>query len=452
MLALRAKQHKHACALILDAFNWDNKERAAASLGEDMTEDVTRARAPTAKEEFARGWPVVVSATVGFGLGLSALSFYTNGTFVEPLGKEFGWSVGQVQTAIAFMPLGTVLMAPVIGWMTDKFGSRPIALISLVLYAISFAMLSQITSNIVSFYATWAVMSVVGAGTLAITWSRAVNGWFNKGRGMALGLALMGSGLTGFIAPPLSNWAIDAYGWRTAYLVLAALPAIIALPVVFTLFKDPPIANLAAPGSLQIPGLTLGEAVKTGRFWLMWFAIVLVSVGVGGLISNMFPILMSDGLDRPTAAMAAGMIGLSVIVGRIVAGFLLDRVWAPLVALVFLSIPAISCIILAAGTSPVWMLILAAALVGLAAGAEFDLIAFMISRYFGMKSYAQLYSVQFIGFGLASGLAAPLFGGVYDRFNSYDPILYAAAVMFVLGAVMFLGLGKYPKEYAVDAH
>lgn len=417
-----------------------------------MTDLSARPTTPTAREEFAQGWPIVVSATIGFGLGLSALSFYTNGTFVEPLGKEFGWSVGQVQTAIAFMPLGTVLMAPVIGWLTDKFGSRSIALISLLLYAISFAMLSQITSNIVTFYATWAVMSVVGAGTLAITWSRAVNGWFNKGRGMALGLALMGSGLTGFIAPPLSNWAIDAYGWRTAYLVLAALPALIALPAVFMLFRDPPLSKLAAPGTQEIPGLTLGQAIKTGRFWLMWFAIVLVSVGVGGLISNMFPILMSDGLDRPTAAIAVSMIGLSVIAGRIIAGFLLDRIWAPIVAFVFLSVPAISCIILATGTAPIWALVTAAALVGLAAGAEFDLIAFVISRYFGMKSYAQLYSVQFIGFGLASGLAAPLFGNVFDRFKSYDPILYAAAVMFVLGALMFLGLGRYPKEYAADAH
>jgi predicted MFS family arabinose efflux permease len=422
------------------------------SFGGHMTEEINRANAPTIGEEFARGWPVVVSAIVGFGLGLSALSFYTNGTFVQPLGKEFGWSVGQVQTAIAFMPLGTVVMAPVIGWMTDKFGARPIALISLVLYAISLAMLSQINANIASFYATWAVMSVVGAGTLAITWSRAVNGWFNRGRGLALGLALMGSGLTGFGAPALANWAIDAYGWRTAYLVLASLPALIALPVVFMLFRDPPIANLTTPGTDEIPGMSLLEAMKTGRFWLMWFAIVFVSVGVGGLISNMFPILMSDGLDRPTAAIAAGMIGLSVIVGRVVAGFLLDRMWAPAVAFVFLAVPAISCLILASGTSQIWLLVVAAGLVGLAAGAEFDLIAFMISRYFGMKSYAKLYSVQFIGFGLASGLAAPLFGRVFDRFKTYDPILYVAAGLFILGALMFLALGKYPKAYGVDGH
>jgi predicted MFS family arabinose efflux permease len=417
-----------------------------------MADGGMQASGLTSRQEFERGWPVIVSATLGFGLGLSALSFYTNGTFVEPLKAEFGWSVGQVQTAIAFMPLGTVFMAPVIGWLTDRVGARPVALISLALFALSFAMLSRITSDIKSFYATWAVMSVVGAGTLAITWSRAVNGWFNKGRGFALGLALMGSGLTGFIAPPLSNWAIDAYGWRTAYLILAALPALIALPAVFFLFRDPPLANLQTGTNAAIPGLTLGEAARTGRFWMMWFAIVFVSVGVGGLISNMFPILMSDGLDRPTAAIAVGMIGLSVIAGRVVSGFLIDRIHAPIVAFVFLSIPAISCFILAGGTAPIWGLVIAAALVGLAAGAEFDLIAFMISRYFGMKAYAQLYSVQFIGFGLASGLAAPLFGRVFDRFKTYDPILYIAAGLFVVGALMFLALGKYPDAYAVGAH
>jgi predicted MFS family arabinose efflux permease len=417
-----------------------------------MTDDTVGGGVTSVKQEFAQGWPVVLSATIGFGLGLSALSFYTNGTFVQPLGDEFGWSVGQIQTAIAFMPLGTVIMAPIIGWLTDKIGARVIVLVSLLLYAASFAMLSQITSSIITFYATWATMSVLGAGTLAITWSRAVNGWFNKGRGLALGLALMGSGLTAFFAPPLANWAIEAHGWRTAYLVLAALPALIAFPAVFMLFRDPPLANLAAPGSTDIPGLKVGEALKTVRFWMMWVAIVLVSVGVGGLISNMFPILMSDGLDRPTAAKAVGMIGLSVIAGRVLAGFLLDRIWAPAVAFVFLSIPAISCLILAGGSAPIWALVVAAGLVGLAAGAEFDLIAFMTSRYFGMKSYAKLYSFQFIGFGLASGFAAPMFGKVFDQYKSYDPILYAAAVLFIVGALMFLALGKYPKEYGVDAH
>jgi predicted MFS family arabinose efflux permease len=115
---------------------------------------------------------------------------------------------------------------------------------------------------------------------------------------------------------------------------------------------------------------------------------------------------------------------------------------------VFLSIPALSCVILTYGEAPVWALFAAAALVGLAAGAEFDLIAFMVSRYFGMNAYAKIYALQFVGFGLASGFAAPLFGRVYDTYKSYDPILYAAAGMFVVGALMFLLLGRYPKEFA----
>jgi predicted MFS family arabinose efflux permease len=400
----------------------------------------------TAGQEFARAWPVLLAAMLGFGLGLSALPFYTNGMFVEPLGKAFGWSVGDVQTAIALMPIGTVLMAPVIGVLTDRFGARPVALVSLAFYALAFAALSQITSDKNSFYLGWALMAVAGSGTVAITWSRAVNGWFDKGRGLALGLALMGSGVTGIFAAPFANYVIEAYGWRTAYLALGALPGLIALPAALFLFKDPPRVSAAA--SALVSGLSFSAAVKTTRFWIMWIAVVLVSIGVGGVISNMMQILTADGLDRNTAVLAMATIGLTVIVGRIFAGFLIDRIWAPLVAAIFLSIPALSCVILAYGEAPVWALFAAAALVGLAAGAEFDLIAFMVSRYFGMKAYAKIYALQFIGFGLASGFAAPLFGRVFDAYKSYDPILYAAAGMFVVGALMFLLLGRYPKEFA----
>jgi MFS family permease len=398
----------------------------------------------TAGEEFARAWPVLLAALIGFGLGLSALPFYTAGIFVKPLSEEFGWSPAQIQTALVLMPLGTVVMAPVIGWAADRFGSKPVIVISLILYIIAFAAIGLVNNGtLISFYAAWAAMAIVGAGTLAIAWTRAINGWFDRGRGLALGLALCGSGLTGFLVPPYTEWLIETYGWRLAYVGLAALPLALALPLVLIFFRDPPRIAKGAAGARDVPGLTGAEALRTSQFWIMAVGFFLISVGVGALIPNMVPFLIKDGFAPMQAAQIAGVIGISVIVGRVVAGFLIDRFWAPIIAFVFLIVPAASCLILANPEIGLFYVALAAALVGLAAGAEFDLIAFMSSRYFGMKDYGKIYAWQFIGFGVGAGFAPPLPGIVLGRTGSYDPALYAIAAMFVVGATMLLFLGKY---------
>ncbi len=405
----------------------------------------------TTGQEFARGWPILLSALIGFGLGLSALTFYTNQVFVTPLMEAFGWKASQIQAGIVFMPIGTILMAPIIGGLCDKYGARPVVLVSILLYAASVASFSLLTPSLIGYYAHWIGMSLLGAGTLAITWTKAINGWFDRGRGIALGVALAGSGLTGFFAPQLANWAIDAHGWRTAYLILAALPAVVAFPLALLLFRDPP-KSIVAAGAADLPGMTGKEALATARFWIMAVAFLFISIGVGALIPNMFRILVSDGFTTAQAAQVAGLIGLSVIAGRIIAGVLLDRVWAPLVAFVFLSVPAISCLLLANPEVGLQYLAIAAVLVGLAAGAEFDLIAYMVSRYFGMRNYGQIYSWQFIAFGVGSGFMAPVPELVKENFGSYDPALYIIAALFVIGGAMLLLMGRYPKEYARAGH
>jgi MFS family permease len=392
--------------------------------------------------EFRRGWPTLLASLFGFGLGLSALTFYANQVFIPELSKEFGWTGSQIQAGILAMPIATIFLAPVIGSIVDRFGARRVVLVSIFLYALSVASFYVLTPSLWQYYAHWGVMSVVGLGTIAITWTRTVAGWFDKGRGIALGVALMGTGLAGAFIPRFTTWAIEGYGWREAYVMLAAFPMLIALPLVFFLFRDPP-KQLVGQTAVELPGMSGGEALKSGHFWLMWVAFFFISVGVGALIPNMVPILMADGVTRANAASLAGLIGLSVIAGRLVCGLLIDRIWAPAIAFVFLAVPAVSCLVLAHPEFGSQYLALAAILVGLAAGAEFDLIAFMVSRYFGMKNYAKIYAWQFIGFGIGSGFMAPVPSLVKERMGSYDPALYVIAALFVLGAFMLLFMGRY---------
>jgi predicted MFS family arabinose efflux permease len=301
-------------------------------------------------------------------------------------------------------------------------------------------------------------MAVVGSGTIPVTWTRVVNTWFDKNRGLALGLTMAGTGVIGTFAPTAANTLIADYGWRGGYIGLGIAIAVVGLPILLLFFRDRPALpdghHDGSPHARERQmslGLSPREALRGYRFWVMGVAMFLICGGVAGLITNLVPLLTDKGMARPEAAAFAGVIGLSVIAGRLVAGWLIDRFWGPGVAFVFLIAPAISCLVLAQAAIDPALLWIAVPLIGLAAGAELDMLAFFTAKYFGMKHYGALYGGQFGFFAISSGFAPALFGTVYDRVGNYEPILLIAAVCFVIGAALFLTLGRYP-SFAAQVH
>jgi OFA family oxalate/formate antiporter-like MFS transporter len=279
-----------------------------------------------------------------------------------------------------------------------------------------------------------------------------VNAWFQSNRGLALAITLMGTGITGIFLPTFATWLITNYGWRHAFLGIACLPLLIALPVAWMFFHEPTTSE-ANPALLAAnrTGVDLSQALRDHRFYVIALAVLCISFGVGGSITNFVPLLVDRGFDPVRAAKIAGVIGISVIVGRLLAGYLVDRYWAPLITLLMLALPAVACLMLAHETVGVPTAIASAAMIGFAAGAETDLVAFLTARYFGIAHYGKLYGLQYSVFGLASGLAPFIFGRVFDLTKSYKLALYAAAVLFVAGALALLTLGKYPTFVAAPA-
>ena len=172
---------------------------------------------PSTLDEFRRGWKTLLASAMGNGSGLSGIAFYTFGVFIVPLVTAFGWTRGQVSIAASFMILGTAITAPIIGSIIDRLGAQRVALISMVLVALGYFALTQSSGSIALFYASWLMIALVGGGTTPVVWTRAVNMWFDRGRGLALGLALAGSGVASIFAPVLTNSMIKAYGWQGAY-------------------------------------------------------------------------------------------------------------------------------------------------------------------------------------------------------------------------------------------
>jgi len=394
--------------------------------------------------EFRMGWKPLVGAMLGVSAGLTGIVFYTHGVFVLSITEEFGWSRGATQFAFSFVMMSAALTGPLIGGLSDKYGARRVALISMFALSLSFASLSLTTDNILVYYALWILMSVIAAGTFPVTWTRGVNSWFDKSRGLALGMTMMGTGLVAAVGPSYAAWLIESFGWREAYQAIGATLLVVAFPVAYFFFQERDEKDVAIHSSSANTGVTLREALADYRFWAMGIALLFICYGVGGLITNLVPMLTDKGLPLDYAVEKAGLVGIMVIVGRLVVGYLIDRVWAPGVACVFLILPAASCLILAQSMPSGLMISISALAIGLAAGAELDVIAYMSSRYFGLKNYGKIYGAQFVFFAVGSGAAPAVFGWSQDVTGSYELILYSTAALFVVGSLLMLVMGPYP--------
>ncbi|MCY4264227.1 MAG: MFS transporter, partial [Gammaproteobacteria bacterium] len=335
--------------------------------------------------EFRIGWPVVISSMLGIAFGMSPLPFYTIGVFAGPLATEFGWGIDQVLSGLAVFTVAAMAASPLIGTLSDRLGVRRVALTSLFLFSLSFMAFALNNGSLTLYYTLWVLLAFCGAGTLPITFTRAISNWFHHKRGLALGVALIGTGVSGALAKLFAAFMMDAASWRLAYVAVGALPLLIALPIGLLLFRDiddPKSADrvkqlsavqTAGEASTTIYGLTLAQALLDWRFWLLAVVFVPLSFAIGGPIPNMETLLAAKGFSIGDAVFLASCLGYAVFVGRLVGGFLLDHIWAPLVACVLLILPAISINVMSGDALAYSSALMAVLLLGIAAGMEFDL-------------------------------------------------------------------------------
>jgi MFS family permease len=395
--------------------------------------------------ELKRGWRVVLAASLGVGTGLSPIPFYTIGVFIRPLSKEFGWTADQILLALVATTLSVMVAGPIVGMLSDKYGVRRVTLISTAGFGLSFLLFALNPGSLPLFYATYAVMAIVGTGTLPVTWTRAVNSWFRERRGLALGLALLSTGIFGSLSKLYANWLVDLAGWRVAYAGLAAFPLLIALPfaIAFLHEREEPSGDIGAVHRHE-GGVTLAQALRMRRFWTIALALVMITAGVGGIIPNLEKLMESKGFASATAVDLAAIIGFAVLVGRPVGGWLIDRFWAPGVAFFILAAPALAFFLMGHVTLSVPILAGCVFLIGFASGVEYDVVAYLVSRYFGMRAYSAIYGCVYVAFGIGAGFAPALIARAFTAQHTYDGVLTILSAIVIAGAALLLTLGRYP--------
>jgi len=405
--------------------------------------------------EFRTGWPTLLLALVGVGTSVSALLIYSLGTLIVPLQQAFGWSRADLQLAVSFLAAGGAISINFAGWLNLRYGMRAVTGVSMLAVAAAFGAMMAMPGSIGWLYLGYFLLPFIGIGTTPVTWTHIVNLKFERHRGLALSLVLCGTGIAAAVLPSLLNGAMARWGWQAGYGALAGLVAVFWLTMAWRyLPKVVPrstttTSTSAAPG-VVIDGMPWQQAVRARNFWVCNIGLALVVSAIYGLTANTVPLLRDLGHSAAEASGIFGAFGVSLIAGRLIVGVLIDRLWAPGVAALALALPAVGCAMFlsADAQTPVALLVLATALCGAGAGAEFDIAAYLVARYFGLRDYGRLFGLHLSVVTVGSAVAPFAFAALMRASGGYRPVLMFCAVCCVVGPALLLTLGRYPPRSA----
>jgi cyanate permease len=395
--------------------------------------------------EFAAAWPVLAAATIGLAIGVHALPFYTAGTFMAPLANEFGWTRAELSIGPMLLTLVLALGAPAVGGIIDRWGDRLLILFSLASLAILVFLMTRLDGDIREYWLLFAAMPLLGAGSGTLAFSRIVSAAFLRQRGTALGIALTGTGVTSALGPAFFSGIIEAEGWRHAYLVMAIIISAMTPFVLFPLWRRSRGAAVPRAAPEDAPPrdgqATFGEALHSSVFWRLAIAFPLVSLSSIGMVVHFVPLLRDSGMMPAEATAMAGLIGLAMIGARLVSGVLIDLIFAPWVASGVMAICATGLALLA--LDPVTFAWCGAIAVGFAIGIEFDLIAYMAARYFGLSAFGRIYGVLYGLTALGVSASSLAYGYWAEKAGSYSPALFCAAALLLGSILIFMTLPKF---------
>jgi MFS family permease len=413
----------------------------------DSNQDAGTARGGNGRDYQARS---LAGAVIGSITGISALLLYTNGQFVAGLARDFGLTRVQFGFGVLLATMAIAAANPLVGWLVDRLGAKWPSIGGLVLLSAGFAALGTFTGSVSGYFLLQTLLGFIGAASGPIAYTKIIGAAFHERRGVALGITMMGIGLSGALVPPVLARIIEAHGWRGGYLALAVVPLVGALLTAFVLPRANTIAQPGA-GTAALPAapsmeVNAGPAtwLRSRVFWILAAAFAAVSLSFAGLLPHFVPMLGDNGLDPVTAGAVAGRIGLAVIASRLLIGYLLDRVFAPRIAIAICLIAAVGITLFL--VNGVGAASLTAIAMGIALGAELDLMGFLVARYFGLAQFGKIYGWLYGAFVFASGLGPLWVGAVRDASGSYTPALLVSASGLVFSSLVFLLLPRYAMQ------
>lgn len=403
-------------------------------------------------DEWRKHWTMVLASMIG--LSFATMAIYALGLFMDPLVREFGWTRVQVTSGFSAAPILMIPLAPLVGAMIDRWGSRRLAIPGIVLSSCAFACFSLANGSVRQWVLLWVVYAVLNASVNTTVWTTAVSGVFLKSRGMALAATLSGAALGQTIAPLVAQRLIDHYGWRSAFRWMGLSWGAVVLALILPFFFDAhdhrrragaQSLRTAAAAKLIAGGLTLREALRTRALVRIGLALFIATTLGVGLTVHKVPILTAAGLSRSSAATIAASAGLAGISGKLLTGWLLDRWQSGWIPGISVSLPALACLSLLEPIRTTPSIVLAMLILGYSSGAYLQVCTYLTSRHGGLRHFGKVFGVMAALMSLGSGLGPQLVGAVVDHFGNYTPVLIIGIPTAMIAGWLVGDLGPYPR-------
>jgi MFS family permease len=386
---------------------------------------------------------------------VQAMTFYSFGIFIRPITGQFHWERGAFSIAMSLMFVVSGPLSIFAGRLSDRHGPRLLLTISGLLVGAGFLLMSRI-SQLWQVYLVFGGLIAIGNSASVVPLTSTIPRWFAKKRGLALGLTWTGIGLGGVTGPMLTQWLIDAFDWRWAYVALGIANFAVFVPLAQLMKRDPEQIGLRPYGAADgpdepqsarpLPGATFREAVMSGRFWIVGMAFFcLVFIGQV-LTAHLAPHAIDIGIPGTVAASFISLYAATSLIGRNTCGFITDRVGTRLALFIgFVLVTASMVWLVFAGSTLSFYLF--ACLYGVAYGIVVPLQTLMPGELFGLKSLGTISAtLMFVG-SIGGAIGAPLAGAIYDSTGSYQRAFYICAVLAALAVVLgVLLLGQKPKK------
>lgn len=386
-----------------------------------------------------RGIAATGAASIGLVFGPSTMLVFSFGVFIAPLSAAFGWTRPSVAFGSTIIALTIMLVAPLQGWLVDRFGGRRVVLTSIPLFAAGLFLMSRMGGDIRVFYLLCGLLPVLGLGLWPTSYLRVVSGWFERRLGMAIGIANGGIGIGAALVPVLATAVMGRGGWQDAYLGLALVALLVTWPLNWLFLRESTGPALGRATAGAAPDMAFRDILRTRSYRLLLIGFFLSGIISVGLIVNQVPLLIDGGISPERAAAAQATFGIALLVTRFLTGVALDRVPAPLLMGTVCVGGLAACLMYASGVNDV-SLVLGPLLIAGVIGAEFDMLSYVTKKYYGIASFGRAYGVVYAVFQLGAALGATALPLSRQHLGSYAPGLLAYAAILAAAAGCFLML------------
>lgn len=396
-----------------------------------------------AAAEWRRYFMLPLAAALGYATSV----FYTYGTgpYIVPVSQAFGWSRLQTTSGMTIATLVQAALAIPVGILVDRYGPRWFGLIGVLIVTGAFALLATASGDHANWLVLWTILGIVSPLSQATVWTSAVTTRFDRSRGLALAVTMCGASLAAGLFPLLATWLIQTQGWRSAFAWQGGIWAVFAFPFIFFFFRgerDSPGYAVIRRLQAASADMTLAAGFRSSIYLRMIIATFFIGTAMMALIVHFVPILREHGAEPYQAAGIASLVGLAAIAGRLGTGVLLDRFRATMVGALAFLLPLISSALLLAGGDRPPLQSIAAILIGLALGAEVDVLAYVTTRYFGLNNFGALFGGQVMAVSLGAAVGPLAAAAAFDSYGSYAYFLWFTMVCMLTSSVLLASLPR----------